>query len=201
MQATGIIRRLDDLGRVVIPKEIRRQLKISDGDPLEIFLTKDGEIILKPYKVQEYTLRRGDMWEELIAPNGKVVCGNHRLYATEILDALGIQYSEEELEEDDQSSFFHFKTSAPRQRPSGAVFHYTTTPTNLSSEKRRKSCTKLFPEIWLKLLLDFFIKKCYYYYTRKGKKEPQKKTFEKKLKKGLTNKKPCGIIISVKGER
>lgn len=66
------------------------------------------------------------------------------------------------------------KASAPRQRMSGAVFHYTTTLTNLSSEKCRKSCTKLFPEIWLKLLFDFFIKKCYYYYTRKGKKEPQK---------------------------
>lgn len=101
MKATGIIRRLDDLGRVVIPKEIRRQLKITDGDPLEIFLTTDNEIVLKPYKAQEYTLRKGDMWEELIAPSGKVVCGNHRLSATEILDALDIQYSEEELEEDD----------------------------------------------------------------------------------------------------
>lgn len=101
MKATGIIRRLDDLGRVVIPKEIRRQLKITDGDPLEIFLTHDNEIVLKPYKVQEYTLRKGDMWEELIAPSGKVVCSNHRLSATEILDALGIQYSEEEMEEDD----------------------------------------------------------------------------------------------------
>ena len=96
MKATGIIRRLDDLGRVVIPKEIRRQLKITEGEPLEIFLTKDGEIILKPYKVQEYTLRKGDFWEELIAPSGKVVCSNHRLSATEILDALGIQYSEED---------------------------------------------------------------------------------------------------------
>lgn len=101
MKATGIIRRIDDLGRIVIPREIRRQLKITEGEPLEIFLTKDNEIVLKPYKVQEYTLRKGDMWEELIAPGGKVICSNHRLSATEILDALGIQYSEEELEEDD----------------------------------------------------------------------------------------------------
>lgn len=101
MKATGIIRRLDDLGRVVIPKEIRRQLKITDGDPLEIFLTTDNEIVLKPYRAKEYTLRKSENWEELIAPDGKVICGNHRLYATEILDALGVQYSEEELEEDD----------------------------------------------------------------------------------------------------
>ena len=44
MQATGIVRRVDDLGRVVIPKEIRRTLRIREGDPLEIFI--DGEVIL-----------------------------------------------------------------------------------------------------------------------------------------------------------
>ena len=102
MIATGIIRRIDDLGRIVIPREIRKKLKVSDGDPFEIFMTKEGEVILKPYRVQEYTLRKSENWEELIAPDGKVICGNHRLYATEILDALGIQYSEEELEEDEE---------------------------------------------------------------------------------------------------
>lgn len=99
MIATGIIRRIDNLGRVVIPKEIRRQLKIIESDPFEIFMTKEGEIVLKPYKQQEYTLRRDECWEELIAPNGKVICGNHRLNANEILNALGIQYVEEEDEE------------------------------------------------------------------------------------------------------
>ena len=49
MKATGIVRRIDDLGRVVIPKEIRRNLRIREGDPLEIFIEKDGEIILKKY--------------------------------------------------------------------------------------------------------------------------------------------------------
>lgn len=49
MKATGIVRRIDDLGRVVIPKEIRRTLKIREGDPLEIFTDREGEIILKKY--------------------------------------------------------------------------------------------------------------------------------------------------------
>lgn len=49
MKATGIVRRIDDLGRVVIPKEIRRTLRIREGDPLEIFVARDGEIILKKY--------------------------------------------------------------------------------------------------------------------------------------------------------
>ena len=49
MKATGIVRRIDELGRVVIPKEIRRTLRIREGDPLEIFTDRDGEVILKKY--------------------------------------------------------------------------------------------------------------------------------------------------------
>ena len=49
MKATGIVRRIDDLGRIVIPKEIRRVLRIREGDPLEIFTEKDGEVIFKKY--------------------------------------------------------------------------------------------------------------------------------------------------------
>lgn len=49
MKATGIVRRIDDLGRVVIPKEIRRTLRIREGDPLEIFTDREGGIILKKY--------------------------------------------------------------------------------------------------------------------------------------------------------
>ena len=49
MKATGVVRRIDDLGRVVIPKEIRKTLRIKEGDPLEIFTEKDGGIILRKY--------------------------------------------------------------------------------------------------------------------------------------------------------
>ena len=49
MKATGIVRRIDDLGRVVIPKEIRRTMRIREGDPLEIFTDKNGEVIFKKY--------------------------------------------------------------------------------------------------------------------------------------------------------
>lgn len=49
MKATGVVRRIDDLGRIVIPKEIRKTLRIKEGDPLEIFTEKDGDIILKKY--------------------------------------------------------------------------------------------------------------------------------------------------------
>ena len=49
MKATGIVRRIDDLGRVVIPKEIRRTMRIREGDPLEIYTDRDGEVIFKIY--------------------------------------------------------------------------------------------------------------------------------------------------------
>ena len=49
MKATGIVRRIDDLGRVVIPKEIRRTMRIREGDPLEIYTAGDGEVIFKKY--------------------------------------------------------------------------------------------------------------------------------------------------------
>jgi AbrB family transcriptional regulator (stage V sporulation protein T) len=53
LKATGIVQRIDDLGRVVIPKEIRRTLRIREGDPLEIFTDKEGEIILIRKRIAE----------------------------------------------------------------------------------------------------------------------------------------------------
>lgn len=50
MKATGIIRRIDDLGRVVIPREIRRTIGLSEGDPLEIYVENDGSVIFKKYQ-------------------------------------------------------------------------------------------------------------------------------------------------------
>ena len=49
MKATGVVRRIDDLGRIVIPKEIRKTLRIKEGDPLEIFTDREGQVILKKY--------------------------------------------------------------------------------------------------------------------------------------------------------
>ena len=49
MKATGVVRRIDDLGRIVIPKEIRKVLRIKEGDPLEVFTDREGQVILKKY--------------------------------------------------------------------------------------------------------------------------------------------------------
>ena len=58
MKATGIVRRIDDLGRVVIPKEIRRTMRIRERDPLEIYTTRDGEVIFKPSLIHIRRCRR-----------------------------------------------------------------------------------------------------------------------------------------------
>ena len=55
MKATGIVRRIDDLGRVIIPKEIRRTMRINVGDPLEIFTDRDGSVIFKKYSPSNLT--------------------------------------------------------------------------------------------------------------------------------------------------
>ncbi len=66
MKATGIVRRIDDLGRIVIPKEIRRTMRIREGDPLEIFTDREGEVILKKYSpINELSEFAGEYAESL----------------------------------------------------------------------------------------------------------------------------------------
>ena len=75
MKATGIVRRIDDLGRVVIPKEIRRTLRIREGDPLEIFTDREGEVILKKYSpIGELTNFAGQYAESIAQALGCLVC-------------------------------------------------------------------------------------------------------------------------------
>lgn len=75
MKATGIVRRIDDLGRVVVPKEIRRTLRIREGDPLEIFTDREGEIILKKYSpIGELSQFAGQYAESLAQTSGCLVC-------------------------------------------------------------------------------------------------------------------------------
>lgn len=75
MKATGIVRRIDDLGRVVIPKEIRRTLRIREGDPLEIFTDRDGEIILKKYSpIGELGSFAKEYAESLAQTAGVITC-------------------------------------------------------------------------------------------------------------------------------
>lgn len=79
MKATGIVRRVDDLGRIVIPKEIRRTLKIREGDPLEIYTEKDGGVIFRKYSpmgdLQDFAVQ---MCESIGANTGHVAAVSDR---------------------------------------------------------------------------------------------------------------------------
>ena len=75
MKATGIVRRIDDLGRVVIPKEIRRTLKIRESEPLEIFTDRNGEIILKKYSpIGEFSSGAQQLADAAAKTCGKLFC-------------------------------------------------------------------------------------------------------------------------------
>ena len=78
MRATGIVRRVDDLGRIVIPKEIRRTLKIREGDPLEIFTDRDGAVTFKKYSVmgslEDFDFKLISMMEEIVC--GAIIVTN-----------------------------------------------------------------------------------------------------------------------------
>lgn len=75
MKATGIVRRIDDLGRVVIPKEIRKTLRIKEGTPLEIFTDREGQIILKKYSpIGELNIFAEEYVEALAQTTGLAAC-------------------------------------------------------------------------------------------------------------------------------
>ena len=75
MKATGVVRRIDDLGRVVIPKEIRKTLRIKEGDPLEIFTDREGQVILKKYSpIGELSEFASGYAETLAKTTGHIAC-------------------------------------------------------------------------------------------------------------------------------
>jgi AbrB family transcriptional regulator (stage V sporulation protein T) len=101
MRATGIVRRIDDLGRVVIPKEIRRTMRIREGDPLEIYTEKDGEVIFKKYSpMGELSDFAGQICETMYKTTGKIAAVTDRdsvisLYGAPKRDLLDKSFSAE----------------------------------------------------------------------------------------------------------
>lgn len=92
MKATGIVRRIDDLGRVVVPKEIRRTLRIREGDPLEIFTDREGEVILKKYSpIGELSTFAQQYADAVNQSLGHIVCISDR---DQIIAASGISKKE-----------------------------------------------------------------------------------------------------------
>lgn len=133
MKATGIVRRIDDLGRVVIPKEIRRTMRIREGDPLEIFTDRNGEVIFKKYSpIGELTSFAGQYCETLYKTCGLsvIVCDRDSVVA-----CAGISKKEyadkslsEELEKIMEGRSIYSRSEAGRKMPalSDGGSHYVT---------------------------------------------------------------------------
>lgn len=101
MKATGIVRRIDDLGRVVIPKEIRRTLRIREGDPLEIFTDREGEVILKKYSpIGELSDFAGQYADSLHKTSGHITCISDRDTIIAVSGASKKEFLEKSLSTD-----------------------------------------------------------------------------------------------------
>ena len=97
MKATGVVRRIDDLGRVVIPKEIRKTLRIKEGDPLEIFTDREGQVILKKYSpIGELSEFATGYAETLAKTTGHIACITDK----DTIIAVSGGYKKEFLEQD-----------------------------------------------------------------------------------------------------
>ncbi|MDD3599559.1 MAG: stage V sporulation T C-terminal domain-containing protein [Bacillota bacterium] len=128
MKATGIVRRIDDLGRVVIPKEIRRTLRIREGDPLEIFTDRDGEVILKKYSpMVDLSLFAQEYADSLNEATGciAVIADEHEVVG--VSGAPRKLFFEKRISEDAEGimeSGKTFMTSTPGEKPviDGAQF-------------------------------------------------------------------------------
>ena len=92
MKATGIVRRIDDLGRVVVPKEIRRTLRLREGTPLEIFTDREGEIILKKYSPMAELGAFAKQYAEALAQTS-----GHAVYITDRDQVIAVAGGKKEL--------------------------------------------------------------------------------------------------------
>ena len=136
MKATGIVRRIDDLGRVVIPKEIRRQMKIREGDPLEIYTTSEGGVVFKRYQPidQNSFATAGKVVDRLLGHRFWVLCDRYGE-----TQARGCAVAEEELL--DHKAVYTKKEI----RVCGEVIAELYAKAELTSEEIGIACTAISP--------------------------------------------------------
>ncbi len=101
MKATGIVRRIDELGRVVIPKEIRRTLRIREGDPLEIYTDEEGEVILKKYSpIEDLSDFANEYAESLHKILGHIACVADKDVIVAVAGIPQARFKKEKISED-----------------------------------------------------------------------------------------------------
>lgn len=96
MDSTTIVRRIDDLGRIVIPKQIRNELKLKTGDALELTLRESGEIVMRKFEEPDLSIKKTEFGEEaLMNKKGEVLCIKYKITCEDVANALGMSFSRE----------------------------------------------------------------------------------------------------------
>lgn len=120
MRATGIVRRIDDLGRVVIPKEIRRTLRIREGDPLEIFTDREGGVILKKYspigELSDFAKEYAEALQQSIG-RSVLICDKDTIIA--VAGSPKKEYMEKRVSEDVEKILMDRKTAMHNAKSGG----------------------------------------------------------------------------------
>ena len=97
MDSTAIIRRIDELGRIVIPKHIRNELKLKAGDALELTMKNSGEIVMRKFEEPDLSIKKTEFGEELLVnKKGEILCAKPKITCEDIAKALGMSFSREE---------------------------------------------------------------------------------------------------------
>lgn len=131
MKATGIVRRIDDLGRVVIPKEIRRTMRIREGDPLEIYTSSEGEVVFKKYSPITEISTYSSMYADVLHKTGGlpvVVCDKDHVLSVagvpkkELLERRVSPALEDSMQ--NRQSIAYTDTNKERVRPVEGVERY-----------------------------------------------------------------------------
>ena len=96
MDSTTIVRRIDDLGRIVIPKQIRNELKLKTGDALELTLRESGEIVMRKFEEPDLSIKKTEFGEEaLMNKKGEVLCIKQKITCEDMANSLGMSFSRE----------------------------------------------------------------------------------------------------------
>ncbi len=140
MKATGIVRRIDDLGRVVIPKEIRRTMRIREGDPLEIYTDREGEVIFKKYSpIGELTGFASQYAETLhkICSMAVIICDRDAVIASAGVSRK--EYTDKRLSEEferimEGRSLYIWNENAPKLSPIDGGSHFVSCAMPIVSE-------------------------------------------------------------------
>lgn len=131
MKATGIVRRIDDLGRVVIPKEIRRTLRIREGDPLEIFTDREGEVILKKYSpIGELSDFAKEYVESLQNSLGHIACVTDKDAVVAVAGELKKDLKDKRISSDVENIIKAKKTAVANRNQEDTIYNITENGTD-----------------------------------------------------------------------